>query len=209
MACTVVEVNSNLTVIVTVFSCSNRREGSALNRLNPDFDCFHSESVRLNKDKEMKCYFYYATVLWTYCWIPDALVVEDNHNVRQLYIHVALAFPGSLLCGWACLQQMKSKTSSHITSLYTLCDSPVNLWTAGASEERERERESRWHVVGQIILTKMTGRKLYINLLPQQWRAKSQNDDGCAPLALLCFPDWVAVYYLSMIFSGKPQKRNT
>lgn len=55
VTCTVVEVNSSLTVIVTVFGVvivwelEVRGRGSgAFNRLSPDFDCFHSESVRLN-----------------------------------------------------------------------------------------------------------------------------------------------------------------
>lgn len=75
---TVLEVNSNFTVIVAGFfffvlffwcvRCRNQGEASTLNRLSPDFDCFHRESVRLNlwdfnkyEQKKMKCYFYFCS----------------------------------------------------------------------------------------------------------------------------------------------------
>lgn len=87
--------------------------------------------------------------------------------------------------------------------LMWLTSEPLNSWCKWGKREGERERASQRHSdtwCEELILTKMTGRKLHINLLPQQQRSKSQSNDGWASFTLLCLCDWIAVHHLPMIF---------
>lgn len=122
----------------------------------------------------MIVFFSVMTEIWSFLFSKCTFNFFEQY-IKTVLCTVFLSPPQfhAELAFFQCCFCVDGKLHSNCKAKHISCYPYVTQqWTAGEERKREGEAEPQWHVQKQVTITEMAVRKLYINLLPQQWRAQ-------------------------------------